>query len=63
MPIKVPTGPGGHDRGKPELPPGSCYLCEAAAGRTEKPFVEETLRPLQNMHVCSVSRLLLYKAE
>ena len=42
MPIRVPTGPGGHDRGKPELPPGSCYLCEAAAGRTEKPFVEET---------------------
>lgn len=42
MPIVLPTGPGGQDRGKPELPPGSCYLCEAAAGRTEKPFVEET---------------------
>ena len=42
MPIRMPTGPGGHDRGKPELPPGSCYLCEAAAGRSEKPFVEET---------------------
>ena len=42
MPIRMPTGPGGHDRGKPELPAGSCYLCEAAAGRSEKPFVEET---------------------
>ena len=42
MPIRMPAGPGGHDRGKPELPPGSCYLCEAAAGRSEKPFVEET---------------------
>ncbi len=42
MPIRMPTGPGGHDRGKPELPAGSCYLCEAATGRSEKPFVEET---------------------
>jgi diadenosine tetraphosphate (Ap4A) HIT family hydrolase len=24
------------------LPGGSCYLCEAGAGRTEKPIVEET---------------------
>ena len=42
MPIEVPLGPGGHDRDKPPLPAGSCYLCEAVAGRTEKPIVEET---------------------
>ena len=42
MPIRMPTGPGGHDRGKPELPAGSCYLCGAAAGRSEKPFGGET---------------------
>ena len=42
MPIELPLGPGGHDRGKPPLPAGSCYLCEAVAGRTEKPFVEKT---------------------
>ena len=42
MPIEVPLGPGGHDREKPPLPTGSCYLCEAAAGRSEKPLVEET---------------------
>ena len=42
MPIEIPRGPGGHDRGKPELPDGACYLCEVVAGRSEKPFVEET---------------------
>ena len=42
MPIEVPLGAGGHDRDKPPLPAGSCYLCEAVAGRTEKPLVEET---------------------
>ena len=42
MLIEVPRGSGGHDRDKPPLPAGSCYLCEAVAGRTEKPFVEET---------------------
>ena len=42
MPIEIPSGPGGHDRGKPELPAGSCYLCEAVGGRTEKAIVEET---------------------
>ena len=44
MPIEIPRGTGGYDRGKTELSGGSCYLCETAAGRTEKPFVEETER-------------------
>ncbi len=42
MPIEIPTGSGGADRGKTPVPGDPCYLCEAAAGRTEKPFVEET---------------------
>jgi histidine triad (HIT) family protein len=42
MPIEVPLGSGGHDRDKPSLQAGLCYLCEAVAGRTEKPIVEET---------------------
>ncbi len=42
MPIETPRGPGGHDRDKPDLPEGPCYMCEVVAGRSEKPFVEET---------------------
>ena len=44
MPIELPLGPGGNDRdrGGPPLPAGLCYLCEAVAGRTEKPLVEKT---------------------
>ena len=42
MPIEIPDWPGGYDRGHPESHAGLCYLCEAAAGRSEKPLVEET---------------------
>ena len=42
MPIDVPTGPGGADRGKPIDPGAPCYLCEVVAGRSEKGIVEET---------------------
>ena len=44
MPIEIPDGPGGHDRGHPESHAGLCYLCEAAEGRREKPLIEETDR-------------------
>ena len=42
MPIEIPQGTGGYDRGKSELRGATCYLCEAGAGRTEKPIVDET---------------------
>ena len=42
MPIEMPDGSGGYDRGNPDSHAGLCYLCEAAAGRSEKPLVEET---------------------
>ena len=40
MPIDVPSGPGGADRGKPIVPGAPCYLCEVVGGRTEKGIVE-----------------------
>ena len=42
MPIEIPIGPGGADRGKPEVPGDPCFLCEVIAGRSEKGMVEET---------------------
>ena len=42
MPIEVPTGPGGADRGKTAQPDDPCYLCEVIAGRSDKGVVEET---------------------
>ena len=46
MPIEVPIGPGGADRGKAVVPGDPCYFCEAIAGRTEKAIVEETEQTL-----------------
>ena len=44
MPIEVPFGPGGADRGKAEVQGDPCYLCEVIGGRAEKAeaIVEET---------------------
>ena len=42
MPIEVPQGPGGADRGKTPVPGDPCYLCEVVGGRAEKGIVEET---------------------
>ena len=42
MPIEVPVGPGGADRGKTEIPGDPCFLCEVVAGRSPKGMVEET---------------------
>ena len=44
MPIEIPKGPGGYDHRPGGLGShgGPCYLCDAVAGRSEKPFVEET---------------------
>ena len=42
MPIELPLGPGGADRGKTAVPGDPCYFCEAIAGRSEKAIVEET---------------------
>ena len=42
LPIEVPPGPGGADRGRAVVPGAPCYFCEAVAGRTEKAIVEET---------------------
>ena len=42
MPIELPEGPGGYDHRVQESHGGPCYLCDAAAGRSAKPFVEET---------------------
>ena len=44
MPIEVPFGPGGADRGKTRVPSDPCYLCEVIGGRAEKAkaIVEET---------------------
>ena len=42
MPIEVPRGPGGADRGRKPVPGGPCYLCEVVGGRAEKSVVEET---------------------
>ena len=42
MPIEIPTGPGGADRGKTAAPGDPCYLCEVVAGHSEKAIVEET---------------------
>ena len=42
MPIEVPTGPGGADRGKTPIPGDPCYLCEVVGGRSDKGIVEET---------------------
>ena len=42
MPIEVPAGPGGADRGKTPVPGDPCYLCEVVGGRAEKGIVEET---------------------
>ena len=41
MPIEVPQGPGGADRGKTPVPGGPCYMCEIVGGRAEKGIVEE----------------------
>ena len=42
MPIDVPRGPGGADRGKAAVPGNPCYLCEVIGGRADKGVVEET---------------------
>ena len=42
MPIEIPLGPGGADRGKTPAPGDPCYLCEVIAGRADKGIVEET---------------------
>ena len=42
MPIEVPLGPGGADRGKTPVTGDPCYLCEVIAGRADKGIVEET---------------------
>ena len=42
MPIDVPSGPGGADRGKPLVSGAPCYLCEVVGGRADKSIVEET---------------------
>ena len=42
MPIELPLGPGGADRGKTAVPGDPCYFCEVIAGRAEKAIVEET---------------------
>ena len=42
MPIEIPIGPGGADRGRTALPGDPCFLCEVIAGRSEKGMVEET---------------------
>ena len=42
MPIEVPLGPGGADRGKAPKVGDPCYLCEVIEGRSEKGIVEET---------------------
>ena len=41
MPIEVPQGPGGADRGKTPVPGDPCYMCEVVGGRAEKGIVEE----------------------
>ena len=42
MPIEVPLGPGGADRGKTPVTGDPGYLCEVIAGRADKGIVEET---------------------
>ena len=42
MPIDVPRGPGGADRGKTPVPGDPCYLCQVIEGRADKGVVEET---------------------
>ena len=42
MPIEIPIGPGGADRGRTAVPGDPCFLCEVIAGRSEKGMVEET---------------------
>ena len=42
MPIEVPIGPCGADRGKTEIPGDPCFFCEVIAGRSPKDIVEET---------------------
>ena len=42
MPIEIPRGPGGADRGKTAAPGDPCYLCEVIGGRADKGIVEET---------------------
>ena len=42
MPIEIPLGPGGADRGKTPVPGDPCYLCEVIAGRADKGIVERT---------------------
>ena len=42
MPIEVPRGPGGADRGKSPVSGDPCYLCEVVGGRAEKGIVEKT---------------------
>ena len=42
MPIEIPLGPGGGDRGKVPAPGDPCYLCEVVAGRSDKGIVEQT---------------------
>ena len=42
MPIEIPIGPGGADRGKSPVPGDPCYLCEVIEGRADKGIVEGT---------------------
>ena len=42
MPIEIPLGPGGADRGKTPVPGDPCYFCEFVGGRAAKGIVEET---------------------
>ena len=41
MPIEVPIGPGGADRGKTPIPGDPCFFCEVMDGRSPKGIVEE----------------------
>ena len=42
MPIEIPLGPGGADRGETPVPGDPCYLCEVIGGRADKGIVEKT---------------------
>ena len=42
MPIEIPPGPGGAERGKTPIPGDPCFFCEVIAGRADKGIVEET---------------------
>ena len=61
MPIEVPLGPGGADRGETPVRGDPCYLCEVIAGRADKGIVEETEATLTlvNWHQFEVGQVLV----